>query len=289
MGLRPADGSRRGSAHRGPDANRLQVHTQGTHGYPFHALPDDALPNGWKETEYFVEGNTFTTATPLPFKTRMLVVRPKDAKLFNGKVIVEWMNVSGGMDLAVDRAAVMSLVLDEGYAFVGVTAQKIGVDFLGHTGNPSVPVFGDDTRISARRGTPNATGRWIHPGDDPGSFDIFSEVGKVLRDPGSVDPLAGLAVISSSRSVSHSRLGAWGATPRRIHNVTTAPVYDAFVLNVGPMAPNANLPTITVNSEREAGTRGLRTRRPTTRTGGCGKSRVQRTRRSSPWISSRRC
>ncbi len=34
--------------------------------------------------------------------------------------------------------------------------------------------------------------------------------------------------------------------------MTTERVYDAFILNSGPSAPNANLPTITVNSEREA-------------------------------------
>ena len=111
------------------------VTTPGTHGYPFHALPAGALPAGWSETEYFVAGNTFTTPSPLPFKTRMLVVRPNDAKRFNGKVIVEWMNVSGGMDLAVDRAATLSLALREGYAYVGVTAQRTGVNFLATTGN----------------------------------------------------------------------------------------------------------------------------------------------------------
>ncbi len=51
------------------------VSNPGTHGYPFHALPSGVLPAGWSETEYFIAGNTFTTATPLPFKTRILVVR----------------------------------------------------------------------------------------------------------------------------------------------------------------------------------------------------------------------
>ena len=100
-------------------------------------------------------------------------------------------------------------------------------------------------------------GTLSHPGDNPGSFDIFSEVGQVLRNPGAVNPLAGLTVnqlIAIGQSQSAGRLGTYSQT---IHNVTTAPVYDAFVLNAGPSAPNANLPTITVNSEREAGNPGI--------------------------------
>ena len=225
------------------------VTTPGTHGYPFHALPAGALPAGWSETEYFVAGNTFTTASPLPFKTRMLVVRPDSAKRFNGKVIVEWMNVTGGMDLAVDRAATLSQVLNEGYAYVGVTAQKAGVNFLGLTGNPFLCPIVPSTCVPW---DPARYGTLSHPGDNPGSFDIFSEVGQALRNPGAVNPLAGLTVnqlIAIGQSQSAGRLGTYSQT---IHNVTTAPVYDAFVLNAGPSAPSANLPTITVNSEREA-------------------------------------
>ena len=71
-----------------------------------------------------------------------------------------------------------------------------------------------------------------------------------------MNPLAGLTInqlIAIGQSQSAGRLGTYSQT---IHNVTTAPVYDAFVLNAGPSAPNANLPTITVNSELEAGNPG---------------------------------
>ncbi len=142
-------------------------------------------------------------------------------------------------------------MLREGYAYVGVTAQKIGVDPLGLTGNLRLcPAFGG---LFCQPWDPARYGTLIHPGDDPGSFDIFSAVGKVLRSPQGVDPMAGLVVkqlIAIGQSQSSGRMRTYSLT---IHNVTTAPVFDAFLLVSGATAPNANIPTITVNSESEAG------------------------------------
>src|SRR5262245_14152927 len=37
-----------------------------------------------------------------PFRTRMVVIRPQDASRFSGTVLVEWLNVSGGVDANPD-------------------------------------------------------------------------------------------------------------------------------------------------------------------------------------------
>ena len=37
-----------------------------------------------------------------PFRTRIVVRRPEDPARFNGTVVVEWMNVTGGLDAAPD-------------------------------------------------------------------------------------------------------------------------------------------------------------------------------------------
>ena len=42
------------------------------------------------------------TTTTAPYRTRVLVRRPRDPAKFNGVVEVEWLNVSGGLDAAPD-------------------------------------------------------------------------------------------------------------------------------------------------------------------------------------------
>ena len=43
-----------------------------------------------------------TTAETAPYVTRVVVYRPKKAKDFNGTAVVEWLNVSGGVDANPD-------------------------------------------------------------------------------------------------------------------------------------------------------------------------------------------
>ena len=62
--------------------------------------------------------------SPQPFKTRFVVYRPLDATKFNGTVIVSWNNVSAGHDLFGGDSREL---LEGGYAFVGVTTQRVGV------------------------------------------------------------------------------------------------------------------------------------------------------------------
>ena len=53
--------------------------------------------------------------------------RPEDAARFNGTVVVEWMNVSAG-ESAPDWDYLNPELMREGYAWVGVSAQALGVD-----------------------------------------------------------------------------------------------------------------------------------------------------------------
>ena len=56
----------------------------------------------------------------------MVVVRPRDPATFNGTVIVQWNNVSAGESfIQGNRAAQM---LQDGFALVGVSAQRVGVE-----------------------------------------------------------------------------------------------------------------------------------------------------------------
>ncbi len=63
-----------------------------------------------------------------PYKTRIVVRRPTDPADFNGTVVVEWLNVSGGLDAAPTTTYAGRELVRSGYAWVGVSAQKIGVE-----------------------------------------------------------------------------------------------------------------------------------------------------------------
>jgi Alpha/beta hydrolase domain len=165
-----------------------------------------ALPSSVVESEYSVSGTagSYHLVGALPadgkfalapgekatYKTRIVVRRPKSPADFNGTVVVEWLNVSGGLDAAPDYTYLENELVRGGYAWVGVSAQMIGVE-----GGP-VAVM---TPVSALGGAgkglraldPARYGSLHHPGDAY-AYDIFTQVGRVLRQPGTVDPLGGL-------------------------------------------------------------------------------------------------
>jgi alpha/beta hydrolase family protein len=149
---------------------------------PVVARPD-LTARGYSETEYLLTGTarsyhqvgTWTSdgkwaaaadPTTKSFTTRLVVRRPIDAAKFNGTVLVEWLNVSSGFDIDVTYGAAIDELLRKGYAFVGVSAQKVGVDFL-------------------KRDNPERYGSLNHPGDDY-SYDIFTQAGRAIR--GAIGP-----------------------------------------------------------------------------------------------------
>ena len=134
--------------------------------------------HGYVEEEFFVEGTArayepagplnqdgrwnVQTTTTAPYRTRVLVRRPKDPAKFNGVVEVEWLNVSGGLDAAPDWGLGNAELLRSGSAWVGVSAQSVGVNSL--------------------KNDPARYGTLDHPGDAY-SYDIYSQVGEALRRP----------------------------------------------------------------------------------------------------------
>jgi hypothetical protein len=65
-----------------------------------------------------------------PYKTRIVVRRPADAKRFNGTVLVEWDNVTNGFDAEKVWFFSWEQMVRTGYAWVGVSAQQFGVNAL---------------------------------------------------------------------------------------------------------------------------------------------------------------
>ena len=157
---------------------------------------------GYEAKEYFVSGTAtaYRKANDLPangmweveptgsapYKTRILVYRPVDVARFNGTVVVEWFNVSGGLEAGPDWMLMHTELLRRGYAWIGVSAQYGGVEGGAATSLGLVKL--DLKTADAKR-----YGALKHPGDDY-CYDIFSQVARAIRSPGSVSPLPGCRV-----------------------------------------------------------------------------------------------
>ncbi len=98
---------------------------------------------GYSEAEYTASGTATAYAAPdgLPangrydlqptsqasYETRIVVRRPTNPAKFNGTVVVEWLNVSAGADSSPDWTYLADELIRGGYAWVGVSAQAVGV------------------------------------------------------------------------------------------------------------------------------------------------------------------
>lgn len=213
----------------------IDLRTQGyTPGRPFFAdVFFDPAEVGYQQKEYFMSG----TATSYDFdkelgvsgdwevypnrtagyRTRIVVYRPIDPKRFNGTVVMEWFNVSGGIDAGPDWLQTQTELRRSGYAYVGVSAQSVGVEGGGGAFDISLKVV-DPVRY----------GSLDHPGDSY-SYDIFSQAGQAVLRPTGMDPLEGLKpkrLIAVGQSQSAARLVTY-------HNAVhpLVDVFDAFLIH----------------------------------------------------------
>jgi hypothetical protein len=154
-----------------------------------------------------------------------VVRRPRDPKKFHGTVLVEWLNVTAGMDSDPDFGFAHDLLLHDGWAYVGVSAQKVGI--AGGSGL-KIDIPGFDVQ-PLKQWDPERYKALTHPGDAY-SYDIFSQVGAALRRPtGRVSLLDGLhprAIIAAGESQSAMRMTTY---VNAVHPV--ADVYDGFLVH----------------------------------------------------------
>lgn len=200
--------------------------------YPQFATAYDIRRQGYVEQEYFIDGKAIRYATPEranatvissghPYRTRLLVRRPALAKRFNGVVIVEWLNVTSGHDLDVLWLSTAEHLMRQGYAYVGVSAQRVGVH---------APGTGLASWSPQRYGSLDVTGGGTIL-DDSLSFDIYSQALQAVRSPRGVNPLGSLRprlVIATGASQSQQFL-------RRYHNSVQplANLADGYLLYLG--------------------------------------------------------
>ena len=209
---------------------------------------------GYVKEEYFISGtaSAFSNVGPLgtdgmwnvapaasaPYKTRILVFRPEQTERFNGTVVVEWLNVSGGLDAGPDWTLMHTELTREGYIWVGVSAQYVGVEGgPGLVGVVSLPL---------KQVNPVRYGSLHHP-TDSFSYDMFSQAGQAVRSAdGPLKDFEIKKVIAVGESQSAFRMVNY---VNGIHPL--AKVYDGFLIHsrgsidVGGLSqpPQPNIPT----------------------------------------------
>jgi hypothetical protein len=195
----------------------------------------DLAPLGYSEQEFFLSGTatawgsaealasdgrwSVVPGATAEYRTRIVVRRPANPKRFNGTVLVEWHNVSGGIEAAPDWTFTHTLLMRAGFAWVGVSAQAVGI----HGGSSP---FGLNLSLQAL--DPARYGSLLHPGDSF-SYDMFSQVAALVRDRGGASPLGDLRVrrvIAIGESQSASRLVTY---VNAVHPL--AQVYDGFLIH----------------------------------------------------------
>lgn len=182
----------------GPAADVSEALTGGNG--PFIGSSSGAgAPDGYVENEYVAAGTatayvnngpltddgrwSFDTTTGAAYRTRVLVIRPASAAKASGTVLVEWLNVSGGVDANPDYASLVEEITRQGHTWIGVSAQLIGVE-----GGPvlvSVADAGGLPGEGLKKIDPARYGSLVHPGDGY-SFDIFTQVARAVLKGGAI-------------------------------------------------------------------------------------------------------
>lgn len=212
----------------------LETSPTGMHGFPFQSTALDLSDYGYIEEEFLVSGTaqSYSATTALEvnglwqveanpgvtadYTTRAMVRRPQSARDFNGTVIVEWLNVSGGVDAAPDWSYSHVELLRRGYIWVGITAQYVGAQGL----------INWETGAEDRYATIN------HPGDSF-SYDIYSQAAKGIIAPkhGELAALGSLSsrvnkVIAIGESQSAFRLLTYYNAIQQLANL-----FDGFIIH----------------------------------------------------------
>jgi len=154
-------------------------------------------------------------AETAPYATRIVVVLPLDAKRFNGTVAVEWLNVTGGLDAAPDWSYTHRELLRSGYAYVGVSAQRVGVEGGSRFGSGG----------ALKSANPARYGGLSHPGD-AFAFDMFTQAGRVVDSGQVLGGLKAARVLAMGESQSASYLTTYVNAVDPL-----ARVFDGFLIH----------------------------------------------------------
>ena len=201
--------------------------TSGIHGYPYDAVPPPSgVPGepklnanfmslgGYTEHEFKMSGTTnvyrengneegfgsswnstgswkvAVSQSGVPYTTRLLVRYPTNPAKFNGTVVFEWMNDTTGGDQDPVWSEMGEEIVRQGYAYVGVTAQRAGMNDL---------VAWDPARYSG-----------LGDSNDGQSYSIFTQAAEAVADnPSLLGGLTATQLIGTGDSQSAFRVDTY--------------------------------------------------------------------------------
>lgn len=194
-------------------------------GTPMSATSMPMAKYGYQESEFFLQGeaNRYRIKDNMkdaqvidsgnPYTTRVLVRRPTDPARFNGTVIVEWLNVTLDQDVDFVFGATRELLVRDGYAWVGISAQHNGIDAMKKWN----PERYDALDVSASNVDP-LDGSEIDPanplimavGGDVLAWDMFTQVAELAKtDSTMLGGLKANKVIAASESQSTLKVSTY--------------------------------------------------------------------------------
>jgi hypothetical protein len=151
-----------------------------------YSVAFDLRSVGYAVEEYFVEGLAtsyrevgswdaggrweVSSSDRAEFRTRIVVYRPADPHASNGTAIVEWLNVTGGLDVPDILLPTQRHLFRDGFTWVGISTQYVGI----HGG-------GIMPGIGLKQMAPDRYGDLCHPGDEY-CYDMFTQIGDAVRD-----------------------------------------------------------------------------------------------------------
>lgn len=225
-----------------------------SHDYPQLASGTDLGARGYIEQEFFVSGSASRYDAPAlatgkaisgghPYKSRLLVRRPSDPTKFNGVVVVEWLNVTAGYNLDALWQSSAEFFMRSGYAYVGVSAQRVGV-------------HGDVTGLKAWSPKRYASLDVTAGGtivDDALSYDVFAQAAKAVGTPEGVDPLGDLpkkrVLLASGVSQSEGRLVTYYNAIEPLHMLFDG--YYLFLGVGGKLRTDQDVKVLKINTETD--------------------------------------
>ncbi len=207
---------------------------------------------GYTEKEFFLSGKAnvydlgaderaVVRSSGNPYTTRLLVRLPADPAKFNGRVYIDILNASSGVDLEDTWRRSYDHLMKNGYAYIGITSKSLTADALKKF---------DATRY--------ADINWkVNGSNEDGLFwDMLSQLGTQLRQPGTGGILGSLQpkqVYVGGQSQSGFYMNTYiTAFTDRLEKAGTGgkPLFDGYLNLVGPgsmpLRSEAGVPSVSV-------------------------------------------
>ena len=196
---------------------------------------------GYDEKEFFMSGKAnvysiddkdvpFIKSSDNDYTTRLLVRFPKDPAKFSGRVYVDILNASSGVDLEDTWGRSYDWYMNEGHAYIGITSKTDTINAL--------------KKFDSER---YADLNWQVKGEDENGliWDMLSQLGSKLRSKSAGDILGGLKpkfVYLSGQSQSGFYLNTYITLFDHLlkNSNKGKPLFDGYMNLVGPGTTNVH-------------------------------------------------